>query len=584
MEVKSGKSLQFSNTVSSGSLNVQGDNNSYTGGTLSLGGTGSSLGNVSVYFGATLQVGGTASATSVYGDYNYSGGGLQVERHAERLRPVFLIQRHAAGERGPDRLLQLQTYGGDADVTGTVTATGSDGSVSNTLSGTGSFLTRARLLSLNSGVSPGVAGPGTLSVGNVSLIGGLTAQLNGTAPGQFDQLNVTGTAAVAGTLNLSLGYVPNINSTWTIVNNDSNDPISGTFLNLPEGGLVAAGGETLRISYVGGDGNDVVLTALTGITPGDTFVTLTSGDLVINDLVSGGKSDTLTIQRPSGNNVVISDPNWVVGAGSGMTQVDSHTVQVPLSSITGQITMNTLAGNDTLTIAFGNGDPLPAGGISFDGGAGGNDALRITGTGLAAVYTPSAETTNGDGSIVIGGKTIGFTGLEPIDYDVVGGTFTLMLPGDDDVVDVSNSTLIDGSTLALKISGSSGGTPFENARVPSGEAIVIDTTTVAGTDMITITSANNADTNTGLTVTAGTEAGDTITVNGTATFSGTTTLDAKTVTLNANVTNTVTGTTATVVNVTSPGQIQDGVNVAASGATVNVAAGTYTELVSTARP
>ena len=40
---------------------------------------------------------------------------------------------------------------------------------------------------------------------------------------------------------------------------------------------------------------------------------------------------------------------------------------------------------------------------------------------------------------------------------------------------------------------------------------------------------------------------------------------------------TVTGSTATTVNVVAPAQIQDGVNLAASGATVKVAAGNYTE-------
>ena len=260
MEVKSGKSLQFSNTVSSGSLNVQGDNNSYTGGTLSLGGTGSSLGNVSVYFGATLQVGGTASATSVYGDYNYSGGGLQVSGTLNDSGQ-FSLYSGTLQVSGALTASYVQTYGGDADVTGTVTATGSDGSVSNTLSGTGSFLTRARLLSLNSAVSPGVAGPGTLSVGNVSLIGGLRGNFDGTAPGQFDQLNVTGTAAVAGTLNLSLGYVPGVGDSFVIISNDGTDPVSGTFTRLAKGSLLAVGASIFQISYTGGtNSNDVVLT------------------------------------------------------------------------------------------------------------------------------------------------------------------------------------------------------------------------------------------------------------------------------------------------------------------------------------
>src|SRR5439155_6453228 len=71
---------------------------------------------------------------------------------------------------------------------------------------------------------------------------------------------------------------------------------------------------------------------------------------------------------------------------------------------------------------------------------------------------------------------------------------------------------------------------------------------------------------------------------GTVTVSGLTTLDAKTINLNADVTNAVAGSTATsvTVNITAPyvpdpAQIQDGINVSASGATVTVGAGTYNE-------
>src|SRR5262249_19630940 len=124
----------------------------------------------------------------------------------------------------------------------------------------------------------------------------------------------------------------------------------------------------------------------------------------------------------------------------------------------------------------------------------------------------------------------------------------------------------------------SGGVAFENARVRNS-AIVIDTVTGGsdGNDTITITSANNAHGNTSLLVSTGTGT-DSLTVSGTATFAGTLTANVATVNLNADVTNPITGTASTV-NVAAPGQIQDGIAVATSGATVNVAAGTYPETV-----
>jgi Ca2+-binding RTX toxin-like protein len=72
--------------------------------------------------------------------------------------------------------------------------------------------------------------------------------------------------------------------------------------------------------------------------------------------------------------------------------------------------------------------------------------------------------------------------------------------------------LTDNVMPALKISGSSGGVAFENARV-RGSALVIDTVTGGsdGNDTITILSANNAHTNTTLRIDTGTGT-DTISV------------------------------------------------------------------------
>ena len=49
--------------------------------------------------------------------------------------------------------------------------------------------------------------------------------------------------------------------TFTIINNNGSAPVQGTFNGLPEGAEFAVDGATFKISYVGGDGNDVVLTA-----------------------------------------------------------------------------------------------------------------------------------------------------------------------------------------------------------------------------------------------------------------------------------------------------------------------------------
>ena len=80
---------------------------------------------------------------------------------------------------------------------------------------------------------------------------------------QYDQTNVTGTVDLGGaTLSTLLlnGFVGAQGNTFTIVSNDGVDAISGTFNGLAEGSTFTVGETVFRISYVGGDGNDVALT------------------------------------------------------------------------------------------------------------------------------------------------------------------------------------------------------------------------------------------------------------------------------------------------------------------------------------
>jgi hypothetical protein len=93
---------------------------------------------------------------------------------------------------------------------------------------------------LNAGtIRPGTS-PGTITVeGNFTQesSGILEIELGGTEPGTgYDQLIVTGTATMAGTLNVSLydGYIPQLGDSFTILPYGSR---SGGFttLNLPEG-------------------------------------------------------------------------------------------------------------------------------------------------------------------------------------------------------------------------------------------------------------------------------------------------------------------------------------------------------------
>lgn len=117
-------------------------------------------------------------------------------------------------------------------------------------------------------VAPG-ASPGTLTID-----GGLTfdsastleIEIGGTTPGTgHDQVAVTRTVTLgSATLGLRAydGYVPSAGDLYVIIDNDDTDAVSGTFDGLAEGATISdflGSGHDGAITYVGGDGNDVVI-------------------------------------------------------------------------------------------------------------------------------------------------------------------------------------------------------------------------------------------------------------------------------------------------------------------------------------
>ena len=102
--------------------------------------------------------------------------------------------------------------------------------------------------------------------GNLQLSLGATylVDLNGTAVGtEYDQTDVMGGVSLGdATLSLSLGFNPVMGSTFTIINNDLSDLITGMFKDLPDGAVFSEDGQSFTITYHGGDGNDVVVTAV----------------------------------------------------------------------------------------------------------------------------------------------------------------------------------------------------------------------------------------------------------------------------------------------------------------------------------
>ena len=117
----------------------------------------------------------------------------------------------------------------------------------------------------------GMSGRGRLLTKNLAFTDDswfLYIGIDGPTPGSgYDQVRVTGTVTIAsrttmGTPSLSHDYFPSPGQVFTLIDNDGIDPVIGTFGNQPEGAVMMSNGVPFRISYHGGDGNDVVLTVL----------------------------------------------------------------------------------------------------------------------------------------------------------------------------------------------------------------------------------------------------------------------------------------------------------------------------------
>lgn len=135
-----------------------------------------------------------------------------------------------------------------------------------TISGTG----RVGDIEASSGgvLRPGGGNGGTLTANSVRMgffsPTKMLIDMAGTASGQFGKLNVGNlldpNAGFEGTrieVNPIGGYVPPLGTTVEIINKTSGGSASSRFRN----GSVAAGAHNMAVSYTGGDGNNVVLTA-----------------------------------------------------------------------------------------------------------------------------------------------------------------------------------------------------------------------------------------------------------------------------------------------------------------------------------
>jgi hypothetical protein len=195
-----------------------------------------------------------------------------------------------------------------------------------------------------------------------------------------------------------------------------------------------------------------------GVHPGDS-------DFPSNNPRFGG---VLSYQAPSGpgtNNLTLR----LNGADLEIYNSDTRTVVASLPYAQAKLVQifgaDGAANNVTIDFASG-GFFAVSEGITFSGGAGGNNQLRIIGNGkTTGSYMPDGTpgTTPGSGKLLVvqgdQSVSIGFDGLQPVEVSGMA-SYQLVTPNSNNSVTLAAGTGSGGQT-AEAVSGSSGGVPFE---------------------------------------------------------------------------------------------------------------------------
>jgi autotransporter-associated beta strand protein len=211
----------------------------------------------------TLFTGGNNSNTTFAGLINDSGSGGRVVKEGTGTFTLSGANSYTSGTIVSNGTLLVNNSSGSGTGSGTVRV-----APTAKLGGTGT-ISGAVTVDAGATLAPGNS-PGVLHMnGGLTLASNATfsVEINGPTLGtQYDQADVIGTVALTNSLlQLIMGFSPTPGQQFTIINNDASDAIGGTFAGLPQGSFIDASGlgnnAYFNISYTGGSGNDVVLTA-----------------------------------------------------------------------------------------------------------------------------------------------------------------------------------------------------------------------------------------------------------------------------------------------------------------------------------
>ncbi len=278
-------------------------------------------------------------------------------------------------------------------------------------------------------------------------------------------------------------------------------------------------------------------------------------------------ANNFTLRTNAGNNALID------------VVVDGTTRTFPKSAIA-SLDFAGQGNNDTLTIDYSNGNPIPLGGINFDGGVGGNDDLVIQG-GPGFNTVTYDMTAVGGGTLNLDGSGVRFSNLEPVTVTSAVGTVTINVDPLDAINGPITTTISDDAGATMTVATNVGlesitfATPTV-ALIVNGDATDADTITIASVDA-------NAPYRAATTINGNSGGTDIINVNtslllGSATSSGNLALTATTINLNGAAINTDAGPNAGSVTLTGATILGNSVSIDTNGAGTDGAV-TFTSLV-----
>ncbi|MEK6373466.1 MAG: Ig-like domain repeat protein [Acidobacteriota bacterium] len=281
--------------------------------------------------------------------------------------PVTIRMPNAVINGGVDVNGQTLTLEAAATLTGPILGTGAIVMKSNTVTVTGSGTFSGSIGVLPSYTSPrlemegslpdasftggiltgtGTLGPVTINqygfispgqslsyVANAGVLHAKSLTIGGTYPVDLypaatsDVIQVAGSVSLSGTLQIRLnGGSPATGQSFTIIDNDGADGVNGTFSGLPEGALIDLPPVRFRISYAGGDGNDVTLTATAGA-QSTTTLTVDPPQIVLGE--TAPLTLVATVSSPAGvpTGTVTFYVNFWAGEGIGTNKLGTAPLQ-----------------------------------------------------------------------------------------------------------------------------------------------------------------------------------------------------------------------------------------------------------------